>query len=52
MQGDGISCGPIACLKVMEIYGFLQVGSIKTIGESISGCQHVVMDYYNECVSR
>ena len=22
MQGDGASCGPIACLKVMEMYGF------------------------------
>ncbi len=52
MQGDGVSCGPIACLKVMEIYGFLQEGSIERLGESILGYWHVVMDYYNECVSR
>ena len=52
MQGDGVSCGPIACLKVMEIYCFLPVGSIETIGESACGYRHVVMDYYNECVSR
>jgi hypothetical protein len=52
VQGDGVSCGPIACLKVMEIYGFLPLGSIETIGESAHGYRHAVMDYYNECVSR
>ncbi len=36
----------------MEIYGFLQEGSIERFGESILGYRHVVMDYYNECVSR
>ena len=34
-------------MKVMEIYGFIQVGSIETIGESACGYWHVVMDYYN-----
>ena len=52
MQGDGISCDPIACLKVIEIYGFLPVGSIERIGEFQHGYRHVVMDYYNECISR
>jgi hypothetical protein len=52
VQGDGVSCGPIACLKLMEIYGFIEVGSIETIGESQRGYRHVVMDYYNDCVSR
>ncbi len=52
VQGDGVSCGPIACLKVIDIYGFLLVGSIETIGESARGYRHLVMDYYNECVSR
>ncbi len=36
----------------MEIYGFLLVGSIETIGESACGYWNVVMDYYNECVGR
>jgi hypothetical protein len=36
----------------MEIYGVLPVGSIETIEESACGYRHVVMDYYNECVSR
>ena len=37
---------------VMEIYRFLPVGSIETIRESACGYWNVVMDYYNECVSR
>ena len=28
------------------------MGSIEKIGESARGYRHVVMDYYNECVSR
>ncbi len=32
IQSDGYNCGPIMCLKVMEIYGFLKVGSINVIG--------------------
>jgi len=32
----------------MEIYGFIPEGSIETI----HGYWHVVMDYFNECVSR
>jgi len=52
VQGDGVSCGPTACLKLMEIHGFIEVGSIETIGESASGYRNVVMDYYNDCVRR
>ena len=36
----------------MKIYGFIKVGSIETIGESARGYRNVVMDYYNDCVSR
>ncbi len=36
----------------MEIYGFIEVGSIETVGESTRGYHNVVMDYYNDCVSR
>jgi hypothetical protein len=52
VQDDGVSCGPIACLKLIEIYGVLPVGSIETIGESAPEYRHVVMDFYNECISR
>jgi hypothetical protein len=36
----------------MEIYGFIEAGSIETIGESTSGYRNVVIDYYNYCVRR
>jgi len=52
VQGDGVSCGPITCLKLMEIYGFIEAGSIETIGESGRGYCNVVMDYYVDCVTR
>jgi hypothetical protein len=57
IYGAGVFCSRpntnrVTLLKVMEIYGFLRVGSIETIGESACGYRHVVMDYYNECVSR
>mgnify|MGYP006866423466 FL=1 len=50
-QSDGINCGPIACLKFMELYGFLKEGSIDRIGQSPGGYRHAVMDYYqNACI--
>ena len=52
IQSDGCNCGPIACLKVMEIYGFLKVGSINVIGNSVEGYQPVVLDYFNSCVMK
>ena len=48
-QSDGINCGPIACLKLMELYGFLKEGSIDRIGESPGGYRNAVMDYYQNC---
>ena len=50
-QHDGVNCGPIACLKVLELYGFLKEGSIKSIGESQGGYRDVVVDYYEDCCS-
>ncbi len=38
-QSDGYNCRPIAFLKVMEVCGFLKVGSINVIGESVHGYQ-------------
>ena len=51
-QSDGINCGPIACLKVLELYGFIEGGSINSIGESRGGYRDVVMDYYEDCCHR
>ena len=47
-QHDGFNCGPIACLKVMEIYGSLPMNSIAEIGHQKYGYRGVVMDYYFE----
>jgi hypothetical protein len=52
VQGDGVSCGPIACLKLREIYGFIEEGSIARIGESSHRYWPLVMDYFNDCVRR
>ncbi len=52
MQGDGVSCGPIACFKLMEIYCFIEEGSIARIGESSHGYRPLVMDCFNDCVRR
>ena len=46
-QSDGVNCGPIACLKVMELYGIFQKGSIEQIGSKPGGYRYVVMDAYN-----
>jgi hypothetical protein len=45
-QVDGINCGPIACLKVMELFGILEPGLMSAIAESCEGYRPVVMDYY------
>jgi hypothetical protein len=50
-QVDGFNCGPIACLKVMEVFGILKPGSISDIVESDSYCT-VVMNYYQECINK
>ncbi len=52
VQGDDVSCGPIASLKLMEIYGSIEEGSIARIGESSHGYWPLVMDYFNDCVRR
>jgi hypothetical protein len=44
IQSDGCNCEPIACLKVMEIYGFLKVGTINVLGDSVEGYQPIVLD--------
>jgi hypothetical protein len=43
---NGFNCGPIACLKVMEIYGILPMNSIAEIGHQKYGYHGIVMDYY------
>ncbi len=47
-QNDGYNCGPIACLKVLKIYGFLPRNSIAEIAHEKYGYRGVVMDFYKK----
>ncbi len=51
-QSDGFNCGPIACLKVMEIYGIIPMNSIAEIAHQDFGYRGVVMKYYQEFISK
>ena len=45
-QNDGFNCGPIACLKVLELYGFIPTNSIAGIAQKKHGYRGVVMPFY------
>jgi hypothetical protein len=51
-QNNGYNCGPIACLKVMEIYGILPPNSIAAIAHQQYDYRGVVMDYYSRFLSQ
>ena len=51
-QSDGVSCGPIACLKVMELYGIVPEGEIERMGTDIKAYRVAVMDYYSTLIVR
>ena len=51
-QSDGVSCGPIACLKVMELYGIVPEGEIERMGADIKAYRGAVMDYYSTMIVR
>ncbi len=46
-QYDGINCGSIACLKVMEIYGIIPKNSVEASSVMhAQGYHGIVMEYY------
>jgi hypothetical protein len=51
-QHNGFNCGPIACLKVMEIYCMLPHNSIETIRQSVHGYWEVVMEFYQKFLKK
>jgi hypothetical protein len=51
-QSDGVSCGPITCLKVMEIYGIVQPGRVTFLSNFHNGYRTTMMDYYADCVEK
>jgi hypothetical protein len=44
VQLNGFDCGPIACLKIMEIYGVVDDFDLETVTEAT--IRHVVMDRF------
>ncbi len=52
IQGDGYYCERIACLKVMEIYGFLKAGTTNVHGDSVEGYRPVDLDYFKSCLMK
>jgi hypothetical protein len=52
IPSDGYNCGPIACLRVMEIYGFLEAGAVNVLGDSVEGYQLIVLNYFNSYVMK
>ena len=53
-QQDGFNCGPLACLKLMEINGRVAKGTIDSIisGGSKKTIRWEVMEYFEECIER
>ena len=51
-QTYGFNCGPIACLKVLEIYELIKENSIGDIANRQFGYHGVVMDIYANFILR
>ena len=52
-QFDGINCGPIACMKVLEIYGIIPKKSVAAAPKMHQqGYRGIVMEYYNRFMQR
>ena len=52
IQTDGCICGPIACVKVMEIFGMVEEGYIERHQDSMEKLRRTVMNYFNQCVTK
>ena len=51
-QNDSHNCGPIACMKLLEIHGLIAAGSIDQIGlgQSMDTYRSVVIKYFQDSV--
>jgi hypothetical protein len=52
VQKDDHNCGPIACMKLLEIHGLIAAGSIDRIGlgQSLDTYRSVVIKYFKDSV--
>ena len=51
-QRDTHNCGPIACLKVMEVFGYIDKGQIDIISQHPGEYRKIVMDKFKELLSK
>jgi hypothetical protein len=51
-QSDGINCGPIWCMNIIDIYGLIKPGTIVEIGNQNGDYHSVVIDYYSNSIER
>ena len=51
-QIDGHNCGPIACVIIMEIYGWLREGAVNKIANNKGGYRTVVMRYFSHVIEK
>jgi hypothetical protein len=47
MQEDGCNCVPVACAKIIEIYGWIAPGSLPQNGKTPGGLHSVVMEFFS-----
>ena len=51
-QVDGHNCGPIACVIIMEIYGWLREGAVNKIANNKGGYRQVVTRYFSHVIDK
>ncbi len=47
MQEDGWNCGPIGCLMIIEIYGWIALGSLPKIGKTQGRFHSAAMGFFS-----
>lgn len=51
-QKNGHNCGPIACTKVLEVFGYIKASTMSQIETNRGGFRHFVMNKYAELISK
>ncbi len=51
-QRDGHNCGPIAILKVLQVYGWIRPGAIELIAKTPLGYRGFTMNFYQDIVKK
>jgi len=48
-QTDGVNCGPIACAKILELFGVADYENLR-IEHEFNGLRKMVRDFWNRCL--